>query len=123
MEPGICIPSERGNFGCKNDVLYLIDKWCSGRESCEFYVLNKDLVEATTNCLDLIVYFHASYNCVEGKLVKHYSSAHSTDEKINNERARFDFSTMIIVAGIIGGTIVLAVAVIVCGVVYVQKYK
>ena len=34
-----------------------------------------------------------------------------------------DFSTLIVVAGIIGATIVLAVAVIVCGVVYIQKYK
>ena len=36
---------------------------------------------------------------------------------------KFELSTVVIVAGIIGGTIVLAVAVIVCGVVYIQKYK
>jgi len=35
----------------------------------------------------------------------------------------FELSTIVIVAGIIGGTIVLAVAVVVCGVVYIQKYK
>ena len=35
----------------------------------------------------------------------------------------FELSSVVIVAGIIGATVVLAVAVIVCGVVYIQKYR
>ena len=66
MESGRCIPADRGHFGCKDDVLYLTDRWCSGRQSCEFYVPNKELIEANTNCVDLRIYFRASYSCMQG---------------------------------------------------------
>ena len=57
-----------------------------------------------------------------------YSRCYHISGKISKQEAAddgtvFEFSTIVIVAGIIGGTIVLAVAVIVCGVVYIQKYK
>ena len=44
-----------------------------------------------------------------------------TDESEGN--VEFELSSVVIVAGIIGATVVLAVAVIVCGVVYIQKYR
>ncbi|KAK2157024.1 hypothetical protein LSH36_200g02032 [Paralvinella palmiformis] len=65
MEPGKCIPADRGNFGCEDDVLYLTDRWCSGRRSCEFYVLNKELMDANINCIGWLVYLRATYFCVQ----------------------------------------------------------
>ncbi|KAK2157028.1 hypothetical protein LSH36_200g02277 [Paralvinella palmiformis] len=229
MEPGQCLPDEMGNFGCKNDILFLTDRWCSGRKQCEFTSPNKDIMQANTECRQgLAVYLRATYSCISvngyqcsttsPNLLEMSSgilSSHITDEigcgstrspwiikakhgqtvelslldfkaldrartngcsdpkppprawyKRNGNEAvigceasdkewrltcsgnrwhgkmgncttsvigfrddppkkptEFQLSTIVIVAGIIGGTIVLAVAVIVCGVVYIQKYK
>ncbi|KAK2157034.1 hypothetical protein LSH36_200g02293 [Paralvinella palmiformis] len=248
MGPGKCISGDRGNFGCKNDVLFLADLWCSGRKDCQFNVPNAEIMEAKTECVDLLAFLRASYSCVivtynnqkrcsssspnvinavEGIISSHltretgcgsirktlninqticgqntredviYRSKTNTVEiqlrenikmnflikyktngcsdpvpplhawyKRNGNEAvigcensdrewrltclgnnwqgksgnctqsvttlkepdtpvsgQFQLSTIVIVAGIIGGTIVLAVAVVVCGVVYIQKYK
>ena len=70
MEPGKCIPAESGNFGCRNDVLFLADRWCSGRKQCEFTSPNSDIMDANTDCRrDLAVYLRAEYSCVKGKFV------------------------------------------------------
>ena len=66
MEPGKCIPADRGNFGCRDDVLYLTDMWCSGRQSCEFYVPNKELMDAKANCVGWLVFLRATYVCIQG---------------------------------------------------------
>lgn len=67
MEPGKCIRAESGSFGCRNDVLFLTDRWCSGRKQCEFTSPNIDIVEANKNCeSDLMGYLRASYSCVQG---------------------------------------------------------
>ena len=46
-----------------------------------------------------------------------------TDKDKSEGTVEFELSSVVIVAGIIGATVVLAVAVIVCGVVYIQKYR
>ena len=46
-----------------------------------------------------------------------------TDGHNDEDTIEFELSSVVIVAGIIGATVVLAVAVIVCGVVYIQKYR
>ena len=51
------------------------------------------------------------------------NSATDTGKKDVPEGVEFELSSVVIVAGIIGATVVLAVAVIVCGVVYIQKYR
>ena len=74
MEPGKCIPAESGNFGCSNDVLFLTDRWCSGRKQCEFTSPNIDIVEANTDCRpDLMGYLRASYSCLRGECISLYS--------------------------------------------------
>ena len=52
-----------------------------------------------------------------------FPSASDTGKKDAPEGVEFELSSVVIVAGIIGATVVLAVAVIVCGVVYIQKYR
>ncbi|KAK2157029.1 hypothetical protein LSH36_200g02297 [Paralvinella palmiformis] len=65
MEPGKCLPDEMGNFGCRNDILFLTDRWCSGRKQCEFTSPNQDIMEANTECRQgLAVYLRAKYTCV-----------------------------------------------------------
>ena len=66
MEPGKCIRADRGNFGCTNDILFLADRWCSGRKECEFTVPNSDIIEANSNCVDLVGYLRVSYSCIQG---------------------------------------------------------
>ena len=70
MEPGRCIAEEDGNFGCRNDVLFLADRWCSGRKQCEFTSPNRDMMEANTECRsNLIVYLRATYHCLRGTII------------------------------------------------------
>ena len=40
---GRCIKLEDDYLGCKNDVLHLLDRWCSGKQSCQVQVPNVDL--------------------------------------------------------------------------------
>ena len=62
--------AEFGFVGCTNDVLFLADRWCSGRQNCEFFIPNKDLDRANGKCSpDLRAYMQMSYYCVEGKII------------------------------------------------------
>ena len=56
-------------IGCKNDVLYLLDSWCSGRQSCQQNVPNKELKLANKNCKPYVsMYLELEYSCVKGNL-------------------------------------------------------
>ncbi|KAK2161035.1 hypothetical protein LSH36_122g03027 [Paralvinella palmiformis] len=65
MALGRCLSAEFGFLGCTNDVLFLADRWCSGRRSCQFFIPNKDLDQANGRCSpDLRAYMQMSYYCV-----------------------------------------------------------
>ena len=67
MEPNKCIPDDMGDFGCTNDIMFLTDRWCSGRKQCEFTSPNRDIMDANTDCRHgLAVYLRASYSCTKG---------------------------------------------------------
>ena len=69
MALGRCLSAEFGFLGCTNDVLFLADRWCSGRRSCQFFIPNKDLDQANGRCSpDLRAYMQMSYYCVPGEL-------------------------------------------------------
>ena len=68
MDPGKCLPPDKGSFGCTNDVLYLVDMWCSGRKQCEFNAPNGDIMEANTNCVGELAFLRASYTCIKGTM-------------------------------------------------------
>ena len=56
-----------GYIGCNEDVLDIVDASCSGRQHCEFPVLNLDEREDLEPCLKgLEKYLDASYTCVSG---------------------------------------------------------
>jgi hypothetical protein len=69
MNLGRCLELDMGYLGCKNDVLYLIDRWCSDRQECDVYVPNDGLKLANTECdvRGLAPYLEIEYNCVTGK--------------------------------------------------------
>jgi len=57
-------------IGCRNDVLFLIDRWCSGRRQCEVVIPNPDLKQANEECLRYLqMYLHVSYSCLQGSFI------------------------------------------------------
>ncbi len=59
--------SDLGYVGCENDVLYLADKRCSGRRTCEITVPDAEM-DATEPCLkELKYYLQANYTCQKGE--------------------------------------------------------
>ena len=67
MEVGRCITEEDEFLGCSNNVLELLDEWCSGRQECKFAVANDDLEAANENCLKILMkYLKVNYACTEG---------------------------------------------------------
>ena len=68
MELGRCITEPNEFMGCTNDVLPLIDRWCSGRRECVVGVPNPKLEEFNQNCLKVLIkYLLLKYSCVPGK--------------------------------------------------------
>jgi hypothetical protein len=69
MQLGKCIELDLGYLGCQNDVLYLADRWCSGRQSCDVYVPNDDLKAANQECnvRGLTLFMEVEYSCVTSK--------------------------------------------------------
>ena len=73
MEVGRCITEEDEFLGCTNDVLHLLDKWCSGRQRCSIKVSNPELEVANKNCLKILkLYLRFDYNCLQGKHTSRY---------------------------------------------------
>ena len=67
MEAGKCIDPDSGELGCTNDILFLADRWCSGRRECEFTSPNKDIMEANTECGSRdLMYLRVTYSCYKG---------------------------------------------------------
>ena len=69
MRIGKCVKNDLGYLGCQNEVLNLVDRWCSGLQQCEIVVPNLELGNANTACLaDLNSYLEVDYTCVPGRL-------------------------------------------------------
>ena len=68
MRKGRCISTDRGTYGCRDDVRPQMDALCSGRRHCEVKVT--DLLEAVSRQChrDFRSYLEASYTCVPGWL-------------------------------------------------------
>jgi len=68
MEVGRCIKKNDEFLGCANDVLPLLDRWCSGRQECMFEVTNDHLEAANKDCLEILMkYLKVEYTCFNGK--------------------------------------------------------
>ncbi len=70
MRLGECIEVDLGFLGCQNDVLHLMDQWCSGNTECSVDIPNQDLNTANSECnvRGLIPYLEVEFHCVQGNL-------------------------------------------------------
>ncbi|KAK2139011.1 hypothetical protein LSH36_2132g00007, partial [Paralvinella palmiformis] len=59
-------------IGCHNNVLFLLEQWCSGHQSCQISVPNKELKNANTECLPyLSMYLEVDYSCLKVLTASH----------------------------------------------------
>ena len=69
MEIGRCLPTDLGYLGCQSNVLSQVDKECSGKETCEIVVLDRN-INAQGGCIKgLQNYLEVEYECVKGNCV------------------------------------------------------
>ena len=67
MQAGRCV-SGYGKLGCFVDVLWYMDRRCSGRRYCRVYVADPVLHKVDVCHSDLTSYLEAKHTCVTGKL-------------------------------------------------------
>jgi len=69
MEGGQCIEEIDPRYrGCTSDVLPLFDKWCSGKQECNFDTGANDLKKMNINCPKFIIkYTRLHHTCIKGK--------------------------------------------------------
>ena len=68
MKLGACGTGGSTNVvGCSEDVLWYLDRRCSGRRHCKLYVANPVLHHLNPCDSDYSAYLHAKYTCVPGE--------------------------------------------------------
>ena len=65
MRSGRCVTSEL-DVGCGADVMYIFDEQCSGKQSCDVLVGDRDMGERSNCNRDLLQYLEADYRCLRG---------------------------------------------------------
>ena len=66
MDIGKCLPIDHGSMGCQSDVLFNFDRQCSGKETCDVQVIDRN-IKAKGGCMaGLMRYLEAEYSCVKG---------------------------------------------------------
>ena len=56
-----------GEVGCSVDALPYLDKACSDRPTCEYYVANRELAETQPCLSNNKPYLELDFICIEGK--------------------------------------------------------
>jgi hypothetical protein len=67
MRIGRCVEAALGYLGCSADVLRMADAKCSGRQSCDVAIPDKDFASTRPCNKELKVHFEASYVCMRGQ--------------------------------------------------------
>ena len=74
MHLGRCVEIDLGYLGCYTDVLWIIDRRCSGQRSCDVRIPESAL-EATKPCLkELKNFLEVNYTCIPGKIFSQFPS-------------------------------------------------
>ena len=70
MDGGHCIGEVDPRYrGCVDDVLPLFDRWCSGKQECNFDTGVSDLKDTNINCPKFIMKFtRVHHSCIKGIL-------------------------------------------------------
>ena len=72
-------------IGCENDVLFLMDKWCSGRSRCHTIIPNDDLIASNIACLPYLrMYLRMQYSCLKGMFFLYITEIQFTISLISN---------------------------------------
>ena len=58
--------------GCSIDAISFIDKACSGKTSCEYYVVGPDLAASQPCPRGVASYLEVRYECIKGRNVEAY---------------------------------------------------
>ena len=66
MNVGSCVKRDFGFIGCSHDVMSLMDRKCSGRQRCEFKVVDPNFENIHPCDAEFKNYLDASYKCVKG---------------------------------------------------------
>ncbi len=67
MYLGRCLTSELEYMGCGNDVLHVVDGWCSGKRECHMPTPNIDLIAESTCSANYGRFLEVDYACISGK--------------------------------------------------------
>lgn len=67
MRLGRCASTDFGYIGCSSDVLHLMDRSCSGRQSCSVRVADPMFEEVGVCNKEFKSYLEASYSCIPGQ--------------------------------------------------------
>ena len=82
MRVGRCI-TENEFIGCSNDVIYELNKRCSGKRDCGFPVL--DLESENRECLkSMMKYLSVGYTCIKGVCIIIYIYDHTLNYYVND---------------------------------------
>jgi len=81
MQAGRCV-SDYGKLGCFADVLWYMDRRCSGRRRCRVYVADPVLHRVDVCPSDLKSYLEANYTCVTGMLHQSISSSSGINSEV-----------------------------------------
>jgi len=69
MNVGRCIRKSEDLIGCSNNVLPLVDRWCSGRQECIIDVPTEELEAMNTQCIKILIkYLQVTYTCLKGQI-------------------------------------------------------
>jgi len=66
MEISKCVKESFGFLGCNNDVLQIMDSYCSGRRECSVRILDENFMNIKPCHDDLKSYLEVKYTCVKG---------------------------------------------------------
>ena len=67
MQANHCIPNHLDYLGCSSDVIRVFDDRCSGMQSCEVRVTDRDIPTETGCIKGVMRYLQATYSCVRGE--------------------------------------------------------
>ena len=72
MRIGKCVKRDFGYLGCQADILYHMDRLCSGKRECKLIKIPDQTLRDTRPCSELESYIHASHFCQKGITVYIY---------------------------------------------------
>ncbi len=68
MHLGRCVTAELGYMGCGDNVMHVVDPWCSGKQRCHVETRYPDLLAASTCSDEYIHFLEVEHTCIQGRI-------------------------------------------------------